>query len=271
MSTHHFANKTIVVTGAASGIGQRTAQMLIEAGAQVIAIDRNQPDYEVQQFVQVDLADQASINAAVTAIGNASINGLCNIAGVPGTVPDDVVARVNYLGLRHLTQELLPQMPHGSTIVNLASMAGSKWRDHAAEYVELARLPTWQECERWIANHSFLKEEAYRRYKEALIVWCHTLAGDWQQKHGVRMNCVSPGPVDTPILDNFKESMGRKNVADLIDLTGRPGTPADIAPVVLFMLSDASRWIVGADISTDGGMGSSRFAVAYQQQVTPAV
>ena len=52
MSTNDFTHKTIVVTGAASGIGQRTAQMLIEAGAQVIALDRNPPDCAVRRFVR---------------------------------------------------------------------------------------------------------------------------------------------------------------------------------------------------------------------------
>ena len=264
MSTNDFTHKTIVVTGAASGIGQRTAQMLIDAGAQIIALDRNPPDCAVRRFVPVDLSKPASIDAAVAAIGDTPIHGLCNIAGVPGTLPDEVVARVNYLGLRYLTKSLLPRLARGSAIVHLASMAGFKWREHADKYVELALLPTWQECERWIAAHPFLKEETYRRFKEALIVWCQTFGGEWQKKHGVRMNCVSPGPVDTPILDDFKASLGQKNVADLIGLTGRPGTPDDIAPVVLFLLSDASRWIVGADIPTDGGMGSSRFAAAYQ-------
>lgn len=266
MNQESFANSTIVVTGAASGIGKETSQRLISAGASVIALDRNEPDFEVEQYIQVDLANKGSIDAAVSAIGAASIDGLCNIAGVPGTLPDDVVARVNYLGLRHLTQAVLPRIRRGGAVVNLASVAGSKWRDHTEKYVELALLDSWDHSEKWIQGHDFLRVEAYRRFKEALIVWSQTYAGQYLQQHGVRMNCVSPGPVDTPILNDFRESMGRKNVEDLIELTGRPGTPQDIAPVVIFLLSESSRWIIGADITTDGGMSSARFAGTYRNQ-----
>ncbi|MBD2222797.1 coniferyl-alcohol dehydrogenase [Calothrix sp. FACHB-1219] len=263
MQTKSFANTTIVVTGASSGIGKRTSELLLADGAKVIALDRNAPSYEVSQYIPVDLSDQASIDAAVFKIKGEQLHGLCNIAGVPGTVPDDVVARVNYLGLRHLTTSLLPQVTPGGAIVNIASIAGMKWRDHAEKLVELARVADWTEAQEWISRHEFLRVEAYRRYKEALVVWSQTMAGEWVRRYGVRMNCVSPGPVDTPILEDFKESLGRKGVNDLIDMTGRAGTPADIAPAVVFLLSDAAKWVVGVDLTVDGGLNAMRFAATY--------
>lgn len=102
MFTESLAGKTIVVTGAASGIGKKTSQLLHTAGAQVIALDRRAPEQDVHRFLEVDLADAVSIDAAVARVRGLPIHGLCNIAGVPGTVPDHMVARVNYLGLRHL-------------------------------------------------------------------------------------------------------------------------------------------------------------------------
>jgi NAD(P)-dependent dehydrogenase (short-subunit alcohol dehydrogenase family) len=96
--TQNFGSATVVVTGASSGIGQRTAELLLQAGAKVVALDRNAPKYQVTQYIPVDLSDAASIDAAVFRLKGESIQGLCNIAGVPGTVPDDVVARVNWLG-----------------------------------------------------------------------------------------------------------------------------------------------------------------------------
>lgn len=263
MFIESLKGKTIAVTGAASGIGKRTSELLIEAGARVVALDRNEPNFAVERFLQIDLADPESIDAAVASIASLPLQGLCNIAGVPGTLPDTVVARVNYLGLRRLATALLPQMQRGSAVVNIASVAGSRWREHTEKYVELARIAPWDDALAWIDRNAFLKTEAYRRYKEALIVWSQATAGAWLSGHGVRMNCVSPGPVDTPILDDFRASLGQKNVADLIELTGRPGNPDDIAPVVVFLLTDAARWICGLDVVCDGGLSSMRFAAGF--------
>lgn len=264
MFIESLANACVAVTGGSSGIGKRTCELLRAAGAHVIALDRNAPDDPGQEFVRIDLSSQASIDEAVLRLRGVALHGLCNVAGVPGTVSDATVARVNYLGLRHLSTALLPQLPRGASIVNIASIAGMKWRDHADAYVELAGIADWPQAEDWIAGHDFLKVEAYRRFKEALVVWTQAVAGDWMQRFGVRMNCVSPGPVDTPILEDFKISLGRQAVDNLIGMTGRAGTPDDIAPVVVFLLTDAAHWICGVDLTVDGGLNAQRFAAAYR-------
>ncbi|WP_439607036.1 coniferyl-alcohol dehydrogenase [Hydrogenophaga sp.] len=259
MADGTFINKTIVVTGAASGIGACTARLLIEQGARVIGLDRTPIAVPGIRYVPVDLSEPASIRTAAAAIDE-PIHGLANIAGVPGTAPDQFLARVNYFGLRAFTVALLPKMPKGSAIANLASMAGFMWRERAELLWQLAKIDDRDAAEAWLLQHPVMFEQAYRKFKEALIVWTLAHANDWSQKLGVRMNCVSPGPVETPIFDDFKVSLGQQNVADIIERTGRAATPEDIAPVVLFLLSDASRWIVGVDLQTDGGLTSSRFA-----------
>ena len=69
------------------------------------------------------------------------------------------------------------------------------------------------------------------------------------------MNAVSPGPVDTPILKDFLETLGERAKEDRT-LMERPGLPEDVAPVVIFLLSDMTYWIRGSNIPTDGGMSS---------------
>ncbi|MFT4507137.1 coniferyl-alcohol dehydrogenase [Caballeronia sp. 15711] len=266
VSLAEFSGKTIVVTGAASGIGRRTAELLIAAGARVVAMDRNQPSQRVSRYIAIDLSRASSIDAAIAELGDEHVDGLCNIAGVPGTVEDETLWRINYLGLRRLTMQIIPKMPRGSAIVNLASIAGCMWRDRATMLWELASIEDWQEAESWIKAHPDLSDQAYRVFKEALIVWCLGNAHDWSNRLGVRMNCVSPGPVQTPIFDDFKESLGQQNVEDAIARTRRPATPDDIAPVVLFLLSDAARWIIGMDLRTDGGLASSRFSSSVQSK-----
>ena len=99
--------KILVVTGVASGIGAELARLARFQGATVIGVDRNQPQFSLDDFHQADLGDPDSIAALVSRLP-ARLHGLCNIAGVPGTAPRETVARVNYLGLRLLSQHLAP-------------------------------------------------------------------------------------------------------------------------------------------------------------------
>lgn len=118
--------KTIVVTGVASGIGAEVARLARFHGARVIGVDRTPVQMSLHGFHQADLGDPASIDALVQALPE-RIDALANVAGVPGTAPLDVVARVNYLGLRHLSQALLPRMTPGGSIINVASILGAEW------------------------------------------------------------------------------------------------------------------------------------------------
>ena len=133
-------NKTIVVTGVSSGIGAQTAAQLRDAGHRVIGVDRNPPAQangdHPEDFVQLDLSSADSIEAGVaqlTELAGGQIDGLANIAGVPGTAPAEVVMGVNVIGLRDFTQALLPQLASGAAIVNLASSVAVDWRNHLDE------------------------------------------------------------------------------------------------------------------------------------------
>ena len=118
--------KTIVVTGASSGIGAEVARLVRLSGARVIGIDRNDPLISLDAFVKADLGDPASIEEAIGALPG-KFDGLVNAAGVPGTAPSDLVARVNYLGLRQLTEGIIEQLNPGASIVNFASVLGGEW------------------------------------------------------------------------------------------------------------------------------------------------
>lgn len=68
---------------------------------------------------------------------------------------------------------------------------------------------------------------------------------------------MSPGPVETPILTQFRAVLGNQRVNSDVDRVGRAGTAGDIAPVILFLCSDAARWVNGNNIATDGGLEAS--------------
>ncbi len=245
--------KTIIVTGAASGIGAATAALVASQGAKVISVDINRPKAAVGEFFQADLSDKASIDQLVQALPP-GIDGLANIAGLPPTKNAEAVVAVNLVGLKYLTIQLVPKLADGASIVNLASLAGLGWAD-AKEAVAASENIGFEDVPAFCKAHNIEGARSYFFSKEALIVWTMKNRWTWRAR-GIRMNAVSPGPVDTPILKDFIETLGARAEEDMRTMD-RPGTPADIAPVVAFLLSDGSAWIRGTNIPTDGGMYSN--------------
>jgi NAD(P)-dependent dehydrogenase (short-subunit alcohol dehydrogenase family) len=247
-----LAGKFIVVTGAASGIGAQTARELSARGARVIGVDLHEaPDCGVERWVRADLGDPASRRAAAGAIGT-GIDGLANIAGLPPTRGHLAVLRVNFLGLRDFTEEMLPKLAEGAAIVNLASLAGIGWTQAVPAVRELIGLRDAAGLEDLCERHGVDDARSYFLSKEALIAW--TLQNRWTwRERGIRMNAVSPGPVETPILPDFLRTLGARAEEDM-RVMDRPGRPQDIAPVVAFLLSPESGWIRGTNIPCDGGM-----------------
>ncbi|MEW6632815.1 MAG: SDR family oxidoreductase, partial [Pseudomonadota bacterium] len=101
-------------------------------------------------------------------------------------------------------------------------------------------------------------EEGYPVSKELLLLWTFRAAHqELFRSRGIRVNAVSPGPVETPILKQFRTVLGDAKVDSDISRVGRAGTSGDIAPVVLFLCSDGARWINGANVPVDGGLEAS--------------
>ncbi len=250
-----FQGKTVVVTGAASGIGAATAALLAERGADVIAVDLNRPQREFGRFLRADLSDPASIDTLAAALP-AGVHGLANIAGLPPTRPAEQVLKVNLVGLKYLTTRLVPKLADGASIVNLASLAGLGWTEPEAKpAIDDSEHLDFDDVAGFCARHRIEGARSYFFSKEALIVW--TLRNRWTwRERGIRMNAVSPGPVDTPILKDFIETLGARAEEDMRTMD-RPGRPGDIAPVVAFLLSDESAWIRGTNVPVDGGMYSN--------------
>jgi NAD(P)-dependent dehydrogenase (short-subunit alcohol dehydrogenase family) len=248
-----FKGKKIIVTGAASGIGAETASVIKAQGATVIGVDLNEPPGNVHQFIKADLSDPASIGSAVEALPG-GIDALCNIAGLPPTKDRVLVLKVNFLGLRHFTELMISKLNDNASIVNVASLAGLGWPEAGKQIKALLALRDFGEVEA-LCDEIGIGNEGGRSYfftKETLIVWTMMNRWTWRDR-GIRMNCVSPGPVETPILPDFLETLGKRAEEDM-KIMDRPGRPEDIAPVIAFMCSGGSGWIRGANIPVDGGM-----------------
>ncbi|MEC9196844.1 MAG: coniferyl-alcohol dehydrogenase [Pseudomonadota bacterium] len=244
-------NKTIIVTGVSSGIGQEVARQVKAAGGKVIGVDRNTPSVDVDAFHQVDLTDEAALDSLIETLKPLKADGLANIAGVPPTAPAEVVVTVNLVALKKLTLGLVDSLADNASIVNLASLAGLGWEGEVTK-IKSANGLTHDGVAAFCADQGITKDISYFFTKQALVAWTHENRWTWRER-GIRMNAVSPGPVDTPILGDFLETLGERAEEDM-RIMDRPGRPTDIAPVVTFLLSDGSAWLRGVNIACDGGM-----------------
>jgi len=250
--------KSIVVTGVSSGIGAATARELMQNRAIVHGVDRVRPvDHELTGFHLADLSDPASIDELVAALPD-GLAGLCNVAGLPPTAPPELVLKVNVLGLKRLTLGLVPKLADGASIVNVASLAGFDWADSIPE-IRAFHDVDFETVASFCRQYGIEGARSYFFSKQYMIAWTFLQRWTWRSR-GIRMNCVSPGPVETPILKDFVATLGARVEEDM-RVMDRSARPEDIAPVIAFLQTDGSRWLRGANLTADGGM-SSHIALA---------
>jgi NAD(P)-dependent dehydrogenase (short-subunit alcohol dehydrogenase family) len=249
-----FAGKRYVVTGAASGIGHAVAEHLLAAGAEVFSLDRNTPTAAVTGHIEVDLANPRSIDAALEQL-DGEFDGLMNIAGIPGTAPADLVLAVNSLSVRHLTEAFFERLRPGGTVTIVSSTAGFGWPARLETIRDLLATDTFEQGAAWFKAHP-QQGNAYNFSKEVTTVYTMSM-GLAMAQMGFRINAVLPGPVETPILVDFEETMGKDTLDGIKELLGRHATPDDIADAVVFLASDAARWINGHALVVDGGISGA--------------
>lgn len=255
-----LSGKRIIVTGVASGIGHATADLLRQSGAIVVGLDRTPTSDVVDEFHTIDLTDRENVRAVIDRL-NGPYDGLCNIAGVPPTAPAPVVLDVNFFATRELTEGLLDNLAPGASIVNVASLAGFGWRNNLAIVKEGLAMRDPAAIAGWLANHRIDGAPSYFLSKELVIGWTVSVAGQMATR-GLRMNSVSPGPVDTPILGDFIQTMGARAEEDLKAL--RAGKAEEIVGMIAFLCSDHSRWCNGANYPVDGGAEANAFRGMFE-------
>ncbi|GAA4296543.1 coniferyl-alcohol dehydrogenase [Mycobacterium paraffinicum] len=248
-----YDGRRAVVTGCASGIGEHVVRQLTELGAEVVGLDKRPPAFEINDFHEVDLADQGSIDAAVVAV-EGHVDALFNVAGVSSGIGNpSLVVTINFLGLRHITEALIPRMPAGSSIVSVSSLAAAAYRDHLRSVAPLLNTATMREGIDWCHAHpDALAGGGYQFSKEAIILYTMrsaTVLGG----RGIRINCTGPGVTETPILDQLRTAYGQGFLDDIPKPLGRVSYPAEQAAVLLFLNSAAASYITGQIIWVDGG------------------
>jgi len=254
-----LTGKVAIITGGSSGMGAGTAERFVEEGAKVVLADVNQEHGQElaarlgpnAAFKKTDVADQGQLRDlvafAVKTFGGLHI--MMNNAGISGTrhsgvMEDDFadfqrVLSVNLLGVMVGTREAALHMSKhgGGSIINISSIGGMQ------------------------AGPGNL---TYGATKAAVIHFSKGTAIDLGP-HGIRVNCIAPGNIETPIMGqmlgaNLPEQERLKMMAGVREfLIGRQplkrqGMPEDIAEAALFFASDRSRFVTGTLLQVDGGM-----------------
>ena len=134
-----YKNKRVIVSGCFSGMGEATARLLLELGAQVHGLDYKESALTLASFTQVDLRDPGAIDSAIAGIGG-KVDALFNCAGLPQTAPPLDVMKVNYAGTRRVTEQVLPLMSEGAAIVSISSNGGLGWSRRIPVLMELLKL-----------------------------------------------------------------------------------------------------------------------------------
>ncbi|KAH8899623.1 3-alpha--hydroxysteroid dehydrogenase [Thozetella sp. PMI_491] len=249
------SNKLIAITGAVGGIGLPTAKYLAAAGARLSLSDSNDSqvesvakalseEYGVKVFHKtVDVRSRVAVEAWITettAFFGTPLDGAVNLAGVCSKdfgianiweIDDDdfdFTIAVNLKGVLNSMRAEIPNMRDGGSIINASSYAG------------LAGFP---------------KGGAYVASKHAVLGLSRSAAKELGSGRGIRVNAICPGVIDTQMLSTAMSQAG-DGAIDLIlgqVTAGRKGRPEEVASVIAFLLSDASRYVTGASQTIDGG------------------
>ncbi len=246
-----YAGKRVIVTGCYSGMGKAAAQLLLDLGAEVHGLDFKQAELPLASFTNVDLRDPASIDAAVNTIGG-TIHGLFNCAGLPNSFPAMDVMKVNFIGLRHLTEQVLPLMVPGAAIVSIASTGGLGWSRRIPTNMEFVTTQGWSEAISWCEANMETVHEGYAFSKENVIVWTQFM-GAQLIKRGIRINCTLPGPTQTPMMKSFHEASGKETVDAAAEPMGRYSTPEEQAGPLVLLNSGLAGVVNGVVLPVDGG------------------
>ena len=257
-----YRDTTAVVVGCSTGIGEATARILGELGAKVHAVSRNEPKVPFDAFYPTDITDFDNIATTADALSKIGpIDHVLTCSGVPFTRPPGEVLQVNYIGLRHLVESIVPSMADGGNIAVSGSSTAYGWEANLQTVLELVKIGDPHEAITWCEDHADLVAEGFSSYvisKHALIIWV-TYATPELGTRGIRLNCVSPGLTETPMVAEIVDRSGSRNLVDSFPnpLLGRITTAEEAAWPLVLLNSRKNLVVTGGVLFADQGAAAA--------------
>lgn len=251
-----YKNKICVVTGAASGIGKATVDLLNQLEAKVYALDVNElPAMPNVTFYKTDLNSKESIDEVFNKLPE-HIDCFFGVAGLSGAKTNYYTTfTVNYIANKYITEEYLKKrMSSGGAIAYVTSVAGLYWEKYAKEYQLFTAAKTWEEMRNVLeyqAKPDSIGMMAYPLSKRAMNHYMAEAAIELGEK-GIRVNALLPGSTDTGMKTEFEVEAGGKDA--LIAQTGiakRLATPEEMAKPLLFLNSPMASFVSGIPLIVD--------------------
>ena len=254
-----YNGKRAVVVGGATGMGAAVAELVKDAGAEVVVMDRAPVTLDGVKSIQVDMADQASIEAATDECGG-PVNALFSCAGVADGTPG--LERINFLGHRHMINRMRAAgtLSRGSAIGFISSAAGAAWLPNMEKVSRYLDITDFDEATKYAVDNGM---DNYLWTKLAICAYVAREAMGLL-KEGIRVNAILPGPTDTP-LARANADMWLGFASDYRAETGiEPSTPLEQAYALAFLCSDAARAVTGITMVTDVGYFSSGLSGSFE-------
>lgn len=237
-----LAGKRVVVLGSGSGLGQAVARYAETAGAEVLGVDDRKVFDGLAALYHADLHDPAALDAAAHALPD-GIDGLALLPD-PGTGgPQQTLARA-LLAPRHLARALAPKLAHGAALLACGAPPHGTWRAQLGETRAAAAL-RWDDLDGFAARWGLLAEpdRTTRTAGWAMLAWVMAQHARWADR-AIRLNALTPASHDGRLPPDIVAASGQ-------DAASGTDTAARAA---LFLLSDLSQGLTGANLAADGGL-----------------
>ena len=264
-SAFRYDGKRVLVVGGASGMGAAVAELVQDAGAEVVVMDFAPVSLAGAKAINVNLADAASIDAAVAECGG-PVHALFSCAGVADGTPG--IEKINFIGHRYLIDLLLARgiLTRGSAIGFISSAAGLGWEANLALVKEYLDVTDFDAAAQWAQEHG---KADYMWSKQAICAYVAREAMPLL-KQGIRINAICPGPTDTPLAQANKDMWLGFGADYRAEVGVEAATPLEQAYPLVFLCSDAAGAITGTTMITDSGYFSAGMTEAFPA-ATPAV
>jgi NAD(P)-dependent dehydrogenase (short-subunit alcohol dehydrogenase family) len=275
--------KTVVITGAASGMAKTATELLISLGAKVYAVDRNAVDLPVEAVVLGDLSKKETIDDVVSKLPE-KIDAVYLCAGV-GLRPncEKFIQMVNFVGTRYLAEQLLPRVVDEGSITVISSTGGYGWTQNMKVVNELLNTTSFEDAEKWIDEHidMFASGEGpdpYQFSKQCLSAYVKQKARSTEYiGRKVRINAIGPSFTATPLIADFNKAVSKdgteKSGEDemynlfLKSWNGRAGKPEEMGYPLVILGSQLCSYLSGQVVYIDFGMTAEMDYMAATQGI----